>query len=185
MTRLSNDPLQPNVAGEYFGGWANFTVFVRVEPSLANGKRFEYVRNLEKIANRVEDDIRALIAVGGAGGSFGGSNGLQIGMPGPVLATPQFAQKPARLTITGFMLSGKRVLSPLTERSIDSDGQVMTGPSTTGGTINPDVAPTADQDDDVRILKAALEAASADISGNIFRIELNGVLYGDGGRSFP
>jgi hypothetical protein len=174
MTRLSTDLLKSNLAGPTYGQWSNFTVFSRVDP--IEGKRFEIIRDIEKIANRVEDDLRNMIL---------GSFGAQIEIPGPVMFTPQFGQKPTRLTITGFMLSDKPVRSPLTDKQVDFQNQIITGPSTTGGNIRDGVNPTADQDDDVKILKSALETASPDLAGRIYRIELNGVAYGLDARSFP
>jgi len=176
MTRLSTDQFAVNLAGPRYGEWVTFTVFARVVPSLAYGRRFEYVRNLEKIANRVEDDLKNI---------SNGSYGPYINVVGPVMFTHQFAQKPSRLTFTGFMQSGTPVLSPLTPRTIEHDNQIMTGPSSTGGTLRDDAAPTVDENNDVRLLKQVVENAAPDLAGNVFRIELNGVLYGDNGRSFP
>jgi hypothetical protein len=174
MTRLSTDPLVPNPAGAEYGEFSTFTVFARVEPHLGFGRRFDMVRDLEKIANRVEEALK----------DSSGSFGVDICVPGPVMFTHQFGQKPARLTITGFMQSDKPVRSPVTDRTIDHDNAVQTGPSATGGNLRDGTAPTADEDADVKLLKQTLEAMSSDLQ-NIFRIELNGVLYGENGRSFP
>jgi len=174
MTRLSTDPMTPHLAGQEYGKWSTFTVFARVVPDLANGKRFEYVGNLAKIANRVEDVVREI----------NDSSGALVNVPGPVMFTPQFGQNPTRLTITGFFRSSHPVASPLTDRTVDHDNRVMTGPSSTGGTLRDGTDPTANNDDDVGMLKAILEAMSPDLN-DIFRIEFNGVLYGTSGRSFP
>ena len=174
MARLSTDPSIPNMAGHQFGKWCTFAVFARVVPNLANGKRFEYVRDLEKIANRVEDAVSEITD----------TEGTLVMVPGPVMFTHQFAQYPTKLTFTGFFRSSKPVLSPVTTRSIDYDNGVVVGPGGTGGNLRGDCAPTVDNDDDVRTLKAVLEGISPDLN-DIIRIELNNVLYGKNGRSFP
>jgi hypothetical protein len=174
MTRMATDPRSPNPAGPTYGQWSNFTVFSRVDP--IEGSRFEIIRDIEKIANQVEDDIKNMVV---------GSFGVQIEMPGPVMHTPQFGQKPTRLTFTGFMLSEKPVRPPLTDKQVDSDNRTIGGPSTIGGNIRDGVNATADQDDDVRLLKATLETISPWLAGRIYHIELNGVTYGVDGRSFP
>ena len=177
MTRLATDPLQPNLAGPRYGEWMNFTAFIRIVPEPMEGRRFEYVRACEKLANQVEDDLKAI-----TNGSFG----AEIVIPGPVMFTHQFAQRPARLTITGFVRSEKEVYKPLTDKTVEQSDQIKTGPTATGGTLHDGVNTTPEEDDDVKILKAALESASPTIvAGNIFRLELNGVLYGLDGRSFP
>jgi hypothetical protein len=168
--------MQANLAGVTYGEQMNFTVFVRITPNLAYGRRFEYVRDMEKIANAVEDDLNNIAA---------DSHGMEIVVPGPVMFTPQFGQNTARLTFSGFAKSDLGVYQPLTDRTVDHQNETKTGPSATGGTFRNGVNSTANQDADVRNLKSALESASTYLVGNIIRIELNGLVYGDGGRSFP
>lgn len=176
MTRLSTDPLTPHPSGEQFGNWATFTAFVRVVPYRGDN-RFDYVRDFEKIANRVEEDLKNIV---------NGSFGARVVVQGPVLFTHQFAQKPSRLTITGFMESSETIRSLVYNRTVESDNQVKTGSASTGGNLRDGEAPTAAIDADCRLLRDILESASPQyIAGNIFRIEIDGVLYGEGGRSFP
>ena len=109
----------------------------------------------------------------------------------PVAWTPQFGQRPARVTIYGFLELDRIVSpnsSPTTQASIIHSGtdpgqgtSVRQGP--TGGSTSWGQNVIARIDEEVAWLKRTLENASEWLGG-IFFIEYNGVKYGNGHRSF-
>jgi len=176
----STDPLAPS-ANHQSTKFAQFKVYAKVVPSHVDGKRSVYMRDLEKMANTIENDVEAT-------GYFT--------IAKPVAFTPQIGRSPARVTIYGF-LELDRALSPNSPattfphliHSGTDPGQptsVVAGP--TGGSTSwgQDVVERIDHE--VAWLKQTLEAASPHLN-EIFFIEYNGVKYGSEFkrrfRSFP
>lgn len=170
MTRLSTHTLVPSLRGPGSRQFIPFTVFARVVPNLGLGRRFEMVRDLEKQADLVEDDLDTLDS---------DSAEISFDFATPVAFTPQFADKTARLTIhgnvTGLTLLDKR---PIDDVTVDFNGGARTGQ---GSATAPRRVPTTELDAAVTELKILLEA----IVDDIFRIEIAGFIYGQGGLHFP
>lgn len=167
-----------------------FTVYARIIPDRDCNKRRTYTRSIEKIAKFVADDIAEYID--------GNPTSVNINGVPSVSATPQFAQYPAKLTITGWDLQdGLNNFQPATTISVDAPytdascdgysgepGKVVNGYAATqylhpqGQTLNPQILIL------VADLKATLEAASPYLN-DIMRIDYMGVTFGEGGHSFP
>ena len=159
-----------------------FKVYAKVVPSHKDGKRGVYMRNLERIANFVEDDLEG--------------TGL-FTLASPVAFTPQVGLSPARLRIYGFIDVDRTISpnnSPTTQKSVIHSGtdpgqatSVQTGPS--GGSVSFGQDVKARIDSEVYWLKSTLESSSEWLLTGIFFIEYNGVKYGSEYkrkfRSFP
>ena len=167
-----------------------FTVYARIIPDRECNKRRTYTKSIEKIAKYVADDIADFIE----------ANPTSININGvpSVLATPQFAQNPARLTITGWDLqeglenfqpaSKIKVDAPYTDAECDNydgtPGKVVEGYAGTqylhpqGQTVDPQLETL------VADLKANLESASTYLN-EIYRIDYMGFTFGETGYSFP
>jgi len=194
MTDLSTSPLQPGALEDSGTNHFPYRMYIEVVPTQGKGRRFEYWRDLQKIAETTEDLLVA--------------DGQNIATP--VAYTPQFAQVPARLTLIGFVSRSALLrpnASPTTEASrpnIIHSGTVpgektslRKGPM--GGDLAQGQDPTAQVDAMVMALKEDIETvlgssvmsdAFTDLSFSIFFIELNGVKYGSmpnkkAFRSFP
>ena len=153
--------------------YVQFKAFVRIVP--LEGKRFETIRDMERIADRVEDAIRSFLSVP--------VDEPLISIATPVAFTPQFGDKTARLTITGYVQEAALLRADRTDATLDHDNQVMSGQL--GGPNMARTVPVADVETAVKSLKALLEAASLDVVGHIYKMEYGGCVYGEGGRSFP
>lgn len=175
MTRLSTDSLTPSLSGTR-PQYVPFTVFARVIPSFGNGKRFEMVRDLEKIANIVEGYLDAL----SASDDTLGTTGVEFDFAIPVKFTFQFAESPARLTIHGNV-HGLTPLSnkPLEDKLVISSGEFKTGP----GCRNAQKTPSQELNSAVKDLLAILNTIP--YLDDIMRIEMAGFLYGRDGVHFP
>lgn len=167
-----------------------FTAYARIVPDREHNKRRTYTKSIEKLAKYVADDIAAYIE----------DNPTSISINGnpTVSATPQFAQFPARLTITGWDLQdGLNNFQPASQIKVDAPytsaeddnydgtpGKVVYGYAGTqylhpqGQTLDPRILVL------VADLKATLEAASPYLD-EIFRIDYMGVTFGETGHSFP
>ena len=170
MTRLSTHTLIPSLRGFGSRQFIPFTAFARVIPNLGFGRRFEMVRDIEKQADLVEDELDSLDS---------DSAGISFDFAKPVLFTHQFADKTARLTIHGNV-TGLTVLdkNPIEDVTIDFNGGARIGQ---GSATAPRRTPTAELNAAVTELKALLET----IVDGIFRIEIAGFIYGRGGLHFP
>lgn len=182
MPNLSTTPTQPSPGAAQEDVYIPFIAHIRVVPDLATGKRWSLIRNLEKIALRVENDL-----VGA---------GFNIATPVPY--TVQFGDFAARLTIVGFVsksvvTDGRRTSPPTTNIDLihsGTDPNEKTGliDGNRGGTLSEGQDPLPIIDTEVAELRAALDAASTlfDLD-DIIHVEYNGVKYGlkkQGGRSF-
>lgn len=175
-----------------------FTVHIRVVPARP-GKRFEYIRALQKIAHLVYGALAGMANVevaapgGGQQQSFGGTDhGGWGGYVDGTAIKPQFGETPAQLQLTGFyQASGDNNQTYSNEQvfhgSVGGADVGLTGPM---GAHNWDATPTATIDSEVKTLKAAMIAAiTAALPGNIafhiFRLDYSGIIYGDRGFTFP
>ncbi len=171
-----------------------FTVHIRVVPNRANGKRFEYIRDLQKLALLAYEAITNVSGVqaatpgGGVTQSLGDYNrrGGLGGFANATACKPQIGASPAQLMITGFYLQSDNNEPTHAEIQRISGGEVYSGPvahSNTGG-------PTTAVNTGVSALKSGIEQALNNTMPDtavyeIFRIDYAGVVYGDKGYHFP
>lgn len=186
MTLYSTSPLQPVASGPREDLQIPFRVFVKIVPTLGKGRRWEMIRDVEKIQHLAElflDDVS------------------ELNIEGPILYTHQIGQAPARLTITGWFITTGENVPP-----VDRDAQpgeihsgTVPGEKTSlieriprGGSLSYGQDPTDITDTRVSTLKTLIEDALDEIPGfdKIIYIDFNGVEYGQipnrkGFRSFP
>lgn len=169
-----------------------FTLHVRVVP--ARGKRFEYIRDLQKIATLVYDGLIGLsgfkFATPGGGQSMQTADIQRRGGLGSysqgTAVKPQFGQTPAQLMITGFYVSSAENAQPYANTQRISGGTVYSGPA-----AHPyDAVPSATITTEVKALKSSITAAITDalpvgVEFSIFRIDYSGIVFGNGGFHFP
>lgn len=171
--------------------WVPFTAHVRVVP--ARGKRFEYIRDLQKIATRVYDELvdDSTISIATPGGgqhqSFSGHrHGGLSGMTDGLAVKPQIGQTPAQIQITGFLDSSDDNAPVHPDKQLLHTGNSESG---VGGGHGWLTNPNAEVDTYVSSVKTSLETALTTVLGstdwNVFRIDIAGVVYGDRGYHFP
>lgn len=168
-----------------------FTAHLKVTPF--NGKRFEYIRDLQKISELVYNGIVAASDVNVAmpgGGQQRSYTGTQAGGYGGFVngcaVKPQFGETPAQLMITGFYEVSTKNLPTYPDKEVFHTNQDLEGV----GSHAYDATPLSPVDAGVKALKSALETAiDAEIAGlfeyEIYRIDYNGVIYGNRGYHFP
>lgn len=168
-----------------------FVAHIRVVP--IRGKRFEYVRDLQKIGVRVYDelitdsDLTLATPGGGQHASYGGTNGAGWGgYAGGLAVKPQMGQIPAQLEITGF------IASSAANDPVHPDTQLFhTGSAQEGQTGNHgwDANPTSALSTLATSIKTKIETAVTAVLGstdwNVFRLDVAGVVFGDKGYHFP
>ena len=177
MTRLSDHPQEPMAQ---FDKFIPFTVFARIVPTTRFNKRFETVRDRERLANEVEDCLRAI----------DDSSAIEVDdydIAFPVASTPQFGDFTARVTIHGNWkwMNGQFSKEPHGDHLVISDNQFKAGASAhhAGSIEAADSVKTA-----VTTIKSDLEAACVDGSTtflNIFKMDVAGIIFGQDGRTFP
>lgn len=174
--------------------WVPFTAHIRIVPANP-GKRLEYWRDMQKIAGLVygglETIVPSTISIAKPGGGqqrsvgnteYGGTSGLVYGCA----VKPQMGETPAQLQISGFYNSSAANIQPHPELERIHAGEVLDGPGAHGWDINP----VSTVDNEVKALKAAMEAAISpalpgSVTYSIYRIEYSGVIYGNRGYHFP
>ncbi len=144
-----------------------FKAFVELVP--LEGKRWETLRDMERVANDVEAAIVAGLST--------------INIATPVAFTPQFGNKTARLTVVGTVREDAAIRADRTDATFDHDNSIISGQ--VGGPNMARTEPTDATDAAVKRLKTLLESASAHLLNHIYRIEYAGCVYGEGGRHFP
>lgn len=168
-----------------------FTAHVRVVPNRANGKRFEYVRDLQKIATQVYSELEAdaELALAAPGGgqhqSYHGSGGWS-GATNAMAVKPQIGQFPAQLMITGYIETDTPNTPPVPNKTIIHTGTADTG---YGGSAPWSVNPVTATDTLAKSLKTKLDVAVNAVLGSsdwdVYKIDVAGVMYGHGGYHFP
>lgn len=175
MTLYSSDVRVGAIGGPQATGFHPFTVYAKLTPVVASGRRREFVHDLEKKAQMVET---ALIAAG-------------FKLAVPVAFTPNFRRSPTRVTIVGFDAAASSTtpnVTPVTPTASVIHSGTVEGEKTSvlhsvqGHQTYGDI-PTAANRAAVKALKLAIEAAVATITPtppafSIFYIEYNGVKYG-------
>ncbi len=171
-----------------------FTVHIRVVPDRGNGKRFEYLRDLQKLAVLAYEAIRNIAGVNPAMPGGGHTQGLgdynrRGGLGGfaqGAAAKPQIGAAPAQLMLTGFYESSLPNTPTHTDIQRFSGGEVYTGPAahpSTGGPATSVNIEVADLKSDIEQALATTMPAGAVYE--VFRIDYSGVVYGDKGHHFP
>ena len=167
MSKLTDNS---SVAYGMRSGWhIPFTAYIRVVPKDSN-RRSEVIRDLQKIASRIEDDL-----------NDANDNSI-FDFAKPIAETPQFGNYPARITIHGHMAVRSNVpKQPLEDQVIVSDNQFTSGHSSLGSSRR---IPVTELNFIVSQLKNFLLNSSTYIN-EIIRINVMGVTYGIGGFHFP
>lgn len=172
--------------------WTPFTAHISVTP--AEGKRFVYVRALQKLASEAYTALVANadinIAMPGGGQHTTVTGYEQAAMSQMTYGTaikPQFGDYPAQLMITGFYKNTNSNAQVYAETDIISANQ-----NNYGSTATPQVSmPSTNVNDEVKALKAIINTAIANpnlpssANAKLFRLDYNGVIYGDRGFHFP
>lgn len=174
MTALSTSLRQPAANEDFTRVYVPFTAFVKITP--IRGKRFETIRDCERIAQEVEDDIATLC---------GSTELIAFDYAKPIAYTPAFGDKTARLTITGNACALAAFTStPVGKQNVDSDNKEQTG---VGAGNASNRVPDAQTDALCKSLKVAIESAISGVvgAGSIYRLEIAGYIYGVSGTSFP
>ena len=168
--------------------WVPFTVYIKVVPE--SGKRFERIRDLQKLSYMVYNALSSLdpdtISIAKPGGGQASSNGQLSSHINGTGAKLGFGQQPALLMLTGFH---KRSLNnnPTSEDyTIISGNETYTGQRQHTWLSNP----TTQTEEGVVELKSALDSAinsELPVSRfySIYKLDYAGVIYGNKGLHFP
>jgi hypothetical protein len=172
MPHYSTSLIQP-AANEALGDkHVPFTAFLRIVP--IRGKRFETVRDMEKIAYRVEENLEHLCS----SGSF--TAPVSFDFAKPVAFTPQFGDKTARLTIHGHACKIPNFTkTPDGLHNKDTSDGILTGP---GGGNAVNRVPDPDVSALTKELKMQIESATG---LPVYRMEVAGFIFGITGETFP
>lgn len=172
--------------------WTPFTAHIKVTP--AEGKRFVYIRSLQKYAAEAyqalsnNNDINIATPGGGSHASVTGNE--QSAISQLVYGTafkPQFGNFPTQLMITGFYKNSNPNTSPHTEIDIISANQNNNG-QLSAPQVN---IPSTAVNNEVKALKTIIDAAIAfpnlpyAANAKTYRIDYNGIIFGDRGYHFP
>lgn len=173
--------------------WVPLTVHIRVVP-VRPGKRWEYIRALQKLAVLAYEELRTLsgfqfaIPGGGQGQQFGDINrrgGFGEFAQGMAIK-PQMGEVPSQLSITGFYQSSGANLQTYASHQVISGGEIYT----VYDAHSNDALPTSTVNAEVKTVKTAIEGAlvTAFPVGtvyDVFRIDYSGIVFGDKGFTFP
>lgn len=176
-----------------------FVVRAQITPQRGTGKRFEYIRSLEKIGYLINRDLQNNFSSGnmaspGGSGESGIAPGVLdnttsglSGLVSIVAVKPEFGQDPDMVTVVGFYQPNNydSTMPPYGTRTVDFDGVPTTGPASGAPGWTTAMMPSTTEVTYVKALKAALEAAVVSTTWTILFIELNGVKWGRGGYHFP
>lgn len=174
--------------------WVPFTVHVKIIPANPD-KRFEHVRDMQKIASMAYEGLEALVPSvisiatpgGGQHTSIGGMQDGGLGGMTPGLAVkPQFGETPAQMSITGFYNTTNANVQPQPTATRISGGEVFESSASQAWNNGPN----AIIDTQVVALKSALDTAigaalPSTVDYKIFRLDYSNVVYGDRGHHFP
>lgn len=187
MTLYSSDPRIGAIGGPQSTGFHPYTVYARIVPVVASGRRREFMHDMEKKAQAIET---ALL-----------NAGFKLAVP--VAFTHNFRRAPTRVTLIGFDPVASSTTpnvapvipthSVIHSGTVDGEKTSILHPAQGNQTYGDN--PTTANQNAVKALKAAIEAAVATITPtppafSIFYIEYNGVKYGQlppkkGFFSFP
>ncbi len=168
---------------------APFTLYIKVVPQ--RGKRFEYIRSLQKSANRLYANLveNASLNLARPGGGQAGTTANYMNSdytPG-LAVKPQFGETPAQICITGFYLATGSPSQSFAEKQVISAGAYKTGPTDSVYNSNPTSTIYAEVLALKTIIDAALvtEGLDSEWMARTFRIDYKNVVFGDRGLHFP
>lgn len=173
--------------------WIPFTAFIKIVPSLGDGKRFEIIRNAQKLAINLYDEIpnydsgniQLADPSGGQQNNFSNANSLGLLAKGAAYK-PQFGQSPAQLTLSGFYKSESKNVFTMAETMRFSGNETYTGSAVHLNDALPTNTVFSEVSSLYSILNNACNAAfPTDVPYSVFRIEYNGLVFGDRGLTFP
>lgn len=172
--------------------WTPFTAHISVTP--IQGKRFVYVRSLQKLAVEfydalsLESDLNISAPGGGQYDSTTGfSNSAMSQMAYGSAIKPQFGDYPAQLMITGFYNSSSENVATNEEINILSANQSNFG-SLSAPYIN---IPKTYINNEVKALKTILDSVIASpnlplfANAKVHRLDYSGIIFGSRGFHFP
>lgn len=167
MTRLST-----GVRGHTFQvsqyTWIPFIVYLDVTLS-GTGNRWEKISEIEEFANKTEDLLVA----------YSESVNLDLEVSRPVKFTRQFGDNRARMTVNGHIKkdSTEENKVPLAETTVINAGEARTG-------YDGSHAVSKDPTDYFDALAVELkDLFEAETNSKVLKLDLAGIIYGNGGRS--
>jgi len=180
MTRLSENTRVSQLQTQ--ARYIPFTAYARIVPDTGFGRRFERIRDREKLADLIEDRLRAIDE------DITAITIEEYDIAFPIASTPQFGNKPARVTIHGNWRWPDGIgfnKLPVGEQTVISSGEFKTGPASHNAAS---VVASEDLLTAVRMIKSDLETACTEGSEtflNLIKMDVAGLIFGEGGRSFP
>jgi hypothetical protein len=170
-----------------------FTVHIKVIPKRP-GTRWSHLRDLQKIAVLAHHGLAAVSGVtvaepgGGQHAQFADIDrrGSQGSFARGTAAKPQIGNSPAQLMLTGFYQ-----VATNNNQAVASTQRISGGKTYTGYVQHPnDAVPASAVLTQVKALKTALTSAltsalPSSVSFSIFRLEYQGIVYGNKGYHFP
>lgn len=173
--------------------WVPFTAFIKIVPSLANGKRFEIIRSAQKLSIALFEEIQ-----NNDGGKFqlsspsGGQQNSQTNgaafssFANGTAYKPQFGQSPAQLTLSGFYKSEAKNAYTQPEVMRFSGNEQYTGSASHLNEVMPTNTVASEVLDILTILRNSCDDAfPVTVPYSVFRLEYNGLVFGDRGLTFP
>lgn len=173
--------------------WVPFTAFIKIAPPLANGKRFEIIRNAQKLAIALYQEIpnydggkiQLSSPSGGQQNDMSNAAGLSSFANGTAYK-PQFGQTPAQLTLSGFYSSESSNVYTQSDVMRFSGNERYTGQASHLSEVLPRPIVFTEVSDILGILRDSCAAAfPATVPYSVFRLEYNGLVFGDRGLTFP
>lgn len=170
-----------------------FTIHMKIVPNRATGKRFEYIRAMQKIATSIYSEIantnnQIQLAIPGGGqrtsdsGQYGGLATTSYGTS----VKPQIGEFPSQIMITGFYNPSTNTnnIATNTQRQLLHCGSYVQGD---GGNTPWENSPNAVIDNYCKYIKLVFEtaASSIDNQAKVYRLEVAGINYGYKGYHFP
>ena len=165
-----------------------FAVTFKIIPNRGLGKRLEIFRSREKIATKIFNNLKnisafTLVDAGGSGYRAGVNKFSTFEKSGAY--RPQFGQDPDIVTIAGiYRADPPLTVGPYRNTNIINDGTTKSGPVTFKGyAADGSMDPTNENKTLACTLVDMISAAVTDYS--IIKLDVQGVVYGRGGFTFP
>lgn len=173
--------------------WVPFTAFIKIVPSPTNGKRFEIIRSAQKLSIALFEEIhnydggKFQLSSPSGGQQHSQTNGAALSsFANGTAYKPQFGQSPAQLTMSGFYKSQAQNVYTQTEVMRFSGNEKYTGSGSHLNEVMPTNTVTSEVIDILTILRNSCNAAfPGSVPYSVFRLEYNGLVFGDRGLTFP
>lgn len=159
------------------------------------GGRFDYVRDMQRIAAQVYDELADApgITLAEPGGSQNALHGRLSNINFGTGVAQQFGNSPNRLMIEGFaeIADLSASLQPAPETKVFHGNEVLEGFRGEQPWLGPAGNPTTATEDEVSLIKKTVENAVAGVvdadamAPRVFRIDYKGTIWGDRGHHFP